>query len=204
MISESTEGGAVVELTPSMSISTSLSSFNKLSPITDKEETRSAKKNRLKRCIIKLTELSNSDWEKWLSGESSSSQSNRTTESIESSDSSRSRYNMRSRPNSTRKRPVRTTQPKINYTKHGMKECSRDSDFEPVLKPLTPLDNKSHPTPSRIAMQKEIELNKATKCNHTTAFPDESQPNKNNKATGAMNKAVKPNVPNTPHSHSPI
>ena len=38
-----------------------------------------------------------------------------------------------------------------------------------------------------------------------TAFPDKSQlPNKNNKVTGAVNKAVKPNVPNTPHSHSPV
>ena len=51
-----------------------------------------------------------------------------------------------------------------------MKDSSHDSDFEPVLKPPTPLVNKSHPTPSRIAMQKEIELNKATKHNYTTAF----------------------------------
>ena len=55
VISEPTEGGAVVELTPSTSISTGSSSFNKLTPITDKEETRLAKKNRLKRYIIKLT-----------------------------------------------------------------------------------------------------------------------------------------------------
>ena len=205
VIPKPTEGGAVVELTPSTSISTSSSSFNKLTPITKKEETRFAKKNRLKQCIIKLTELSNSDREKWLSGESSSSWSNRTTESIESSDSSGSRYNMRSRPNSTCKCPVRTTRPKINYTEHRMKDSSHDSDFEPVLKPLTPLDNKSHPTPSRITMQKEIELNKATKRNHMTAFPDKSQlRNKNNKATGVVNKAVKPNAPNTPRSHSPV
>ena len=113
---------------------------------------------------------------------------------------------MRSRPNPPHKCPVRMTRPKINYTEHGMKDSSRDSDFEPVLKPLTPLDNKSHPTPSRIAMQKEIELlNKAAKRNHMTAFPDESQlPNKNNKATGVVNKTVKPNVPNTPCSYSPV
>ena len=97
---------------------------------------------------------------------------------------------MRNRPNSTHKRPVRTTWPKINYTEHGMKDSSCDSDFEPVLKPLTPLDNKSHPTPSRIAMQKEIELNKTAKRNHMTAFPDESQlPNKNNKATGVVKQS---------------
>ena len=90
---------------------------------------------------------------------------------------------MRSRPNPTHKRPIRMTRPKINYTEHGTKDSSRDSDFEPVLKPPSPLINKSHPTPSRIAIQKEIELNKAAKRNHMTAFPDESQlPNKNNKA----------------------
>ena len=54
-------------------------------------------------------------------------------------------------------------------------------------------------------MQKEIELNKAAKHNHMTALPDEPQlPNKNNKATGVVNKAVKPNVPNTPRSYSPV
>ena len=153
----------------------------------------------------KLTGLSNSDREKWLSGENSSSRSSRTTDSIESSHSSGSRYDMRSRPNPTHKCLVRMTRPKINYTEHGTKDSSCDSNFEPVLKPLTPLDNKSHPTPSRIAMQKEIELNKAAKRNHTTAFPDKSQlPNKNNKATGVVNKTAKPNVPNTPHSHSPV
>ena len=113
VISEPTDVGLVVESTPSMSISTGSSSFNKPIPITNKKETRLAKKNRLKQCIIKLTELSNSDREKWLSGENSSSRSSRTTDSIESSDSSGSRYNMRSRPNSTCKCPVRTTRCKV-------------------------------------------------------------------------------------------
>ena len=86
-----------------------------------------------------------------------------------------------------------------------MKDSSHDSDFEPVPKPPMTLDNKSHPTPSRIAMQKEIELNKATKRNSMTAFPDESQlPKKNNKATGLVNKPVKPNVPNTHQLHLPV
>ena len=73
VISEPTEGGVAVASTTSTSISTSSTSFNKLPPITSKEETQLVKKNRLKRCIIKLTELSNSDREKWLSGENSSS-----------------------------------------------------------------------------------------------------------------------------------
>ena len=197
VISEPIAGDTAANLTSSMSISTSSSSFNKPTLVTNKKETSLAKRNRLKQCIIKLTELSTSDQEKWLSGENSSSRLSRTTDSIESSDSSVSRYNMRSRPNPRHERPARRTWPKINYTEHGAKDSSRDSDFEPVLKPPTPLDNKSHPMPSRIAMQKEIELNKAAKRNHTTAFPDESQPPKNsNKATGLVNKAAKPNVPN--------
>ena len=205
MISEPIEGEVAAELTMTTLISTSSTSFNKLPPTTSEEETHLVKKNKLKLCIIKLTELSNSDREKWLSGDNSSSLANRTIESIESSGSSKSRYNMRSRPNSTRRCPVRTTGPTINYTEHRMKDSSHDSDFEPVPKPPTPLDNKGHPTPSRIAMQKEIELNKATKCNSTTAFPDESQlPKKNNKATGLVNKPVKPNVPNTPQLHLPV
>ena len=83
-----------------------------------------------------------------------------------------------------------------------MKDSSHDSDFKPVLKPPILLDNKSHPTPSRIAMQKEIELKKATKHSSSTAFPDESRlPKKNNESTGLINKPVKPNVPNTPQPH---
>ena len=191
VISEPIEGGVAAEPTMTTSISTSLTSFNKLPPITSKEETRLVKKNKLKQCIIKLTELSNSDREKWLSGDNSTSLENRTTESIESSGSSESRYNMRSRPNSTHRCLVRTTRPTINYTEHGMKDSSHNSDSEPVPKPPTPLDNKSHPTLSRIATQKEIELNKATKCNYTTAFPDKSQlPKKNNKATGLVNNQL--------------
>ena len=205
VISEPIEGDTAANTTPSTSISTSSSSFNKPTLVMNKKEINLAKRNRLKHCIIKLTELSNSDREKWLSGENSSSKTSRTTDSMESSDSSVSRYNMRSRPSPRHKCPARRTQPKINYTEHGAKDSSRDSNFEPVLKPLTPLNNKSHPTPSRIAMQKEIKLNKAAKRNHMTAFQDESQlPNNSNKATGLVNKAAKPNVPNAPPSNSPV
>ena len=204
VISEPTDRETVADLIPSMSISTGSSFSNKPTLGMNKEEILLAKKNRLKRCIIKLTELSNSDCEKWLSSDSSSRPS-RTTDSIESSDSFGSQYNMRSRPNPTHKCPVRTTWPKINYNEHGMKDSSCDSDFEPVLKPPTPLDNKSQPTPLRIAMQKEIELNKAAKCNHTTTFPDKPQLlNKNDKTTGVVNKAAKPKVPKTPRSYSPV
>ena len=109
VISEPTEGGAATELTTTMSTSSSSASSNKLPGTKTEEDTRWAKKNRLKLCIIKQTELSSSDREKWLSGDNSSSWTNRTTESIESSGSSGSRYNMRSRRNSTCTCPVRST-----------------------------------------------------------------------------------------------
>ena len=64
----------------------------------EQDITHTAKKARLKSCIIRLTELSNSEHEKWLTNESSSSKINRSMESIENSTSSGSRYNMRTRP----------------------------------------------------------------------------------------------------------
>ena len=70
---------------------------------------------------------------------------------------------MRSRPISVSTRPSRKRRRVVNYTEQGVKDSGNDSDFEPVLKPQPLLDNKSYPTPTRIAMQKEIELKKATK-----------------------------------------
>ena len=61
------------------------------------EETKkSVKKARLKSCIIKLTELSNSEREKWARSENSSPKLNNSIDSTESLNSSGSRYNMRS------------------------------------------------------------------------------------------------------------
>ena len=111
---------------------------------------------------------------------------------------------MRSRPNSTPTCLTRSTRHIINYTEQGMKDSGHDSDFEPVLKPQRPLDNKSHPTPTRIAMQKEIELNKATKRSSWTAFPEEMDvAKKNNKATGIVNKPFMP-TQRTPPPHMPV
>ena len=67
VISEPIEGGAVSEST-----TTTSTSLNKLPQKNTEEEIPCAKHNRLKSCIIRLTELSSSDCEKWLTGESSS------------------------------------------------------------------------------------------------------------------------------------
>ena len=80
-----------------------------------------------------------------------------------------------------------------------MKDSGNDSDFEPVLKPPALLDNKQHPTSSRIAMQKEIEVNKATKCSSITVFPDETlTSSKKNKTTEPAKETNKPSKPNMP------
>ena len=75
--------------------------------------------------------------------------------------SSVSRYNMRSRNISVSAQPSRKKRHAVNYTEQGVKDSGNDSDFELVLKPQRPLDNKSFLTPT--ALQKEIELNKTTK-----------------------------------------
>ena len=148
----------------------------------------------MKSCIIKLTELSSSEREQWLtnSNTSSSPKINRTTKSVDSVSSTESHYNMRSRPASFHRRATRKSQPKINYNEQGVKDSRQDSDFEPVLKLQPPLDNKRNPTSSRIAIQREIELNKASKCSASKAFPDVmNAPKKNSSDTGV------PQVPQT-------
>ena len=148
----------------------------------------------------KLTELSSSEREQWLTNSniSSSPKINRTTKLVDSVSSTESRYNMRSRPASFHRRATRKTRPKINYNEQGVKDSGQDSDFEPVLKLQPPLDNKRNPTLSRIAIQREIELNKASKCSASKAFPDVTNaPKKNSSDTGV------PQVPQTPKNSLP-
>ena len=113
VISEPTEGGATTEPTTTTSTSSSSdSSNNRLATRSENEkgkDARWAKKNRLKSCIIKLMELSNSDHEKCLLGGNSSSCTNRSTESVDSSSSTGLRYNMRNRKTSTSTHPARST-----------------------------------------------------------------------------------------------
>ena len=81
----------------------------------------------------------------------------------------------------------------VNYAEQGVKDSGHNSDFEPVLKPQPPLDNKSYPTPTRITMQREMELDKANKRTASSAFPDANEaPKKNTKDTGASNQLNNP------------
>ena len=99
--------------------------------------------DRLKSCIIKLTELSNKERNHWMS---SSSHSMTTTPEMDGTSTSTndSRYNMRARPppsesgtrSTGRKRAV------VNYRELGHQDSGHDSDYEATLKPPQPLDIK--------------------------------------------------------------
>ena len=111
----------------------------------------------LKKCIIKLTDFSAEERNKWLGLTEKSSISNL------SSDSNNSRYYMPARVTTTRnnKRPGRKTSKPVNYHESPPSRELNDSDYEPAAKREKPLDNKRYPSDTRIAMQKIINENKS-------------------------------------------
>ena len=122
-------------------------------------------------------ELSNQERNKLMTCSSQSTTTMSETDD-KSTTSSNSRYNMCARFPQTennnqttgRKRPV------VNYSEQGVQDSSRDSDYEVTLKPPQPLDNKSYPSASRIAMQWVIDSNCAIKQTKQLTLPVETDP----------------------------
>ena len=146
---------------------------------TDSSLSSRTKRASLKSCIIQLTELSNQERDKWMSGSSQSASKLNSTNDTEhdSTTSSNSRYNMRIRPG-TSENTNRTTgrkRPPVNYRESSVLESGHDSDYEVKLKPLPPLDNKSYPSASRIATQHIIESNRANKQTNEITLPDKTK-----------------------------
>ena len=110
----------------------------------------------LKNCIIKLTDLSAEERNKWLGLTEKGSVSNSST------NSNNSRYYMRSRTDPLRnnKRPGRKITKHVNYHESPPSREHNDSDYEPNTKHGKPLDNKWYPSDTRIASQKVIDENK--------------------------------------------
>ena len=163
------------------------------STTSDSSVSSAVKRARLKSCIIQLTELSNQERNKWMSGTSVST--SRSTDTDESSTtSSSSRYNMRSRPviseyqnhKTGRKRTV------VNYRESGIQDSERDSDYEAKMRPPQPLDNKSYPSASRIATQRVIESNRANKQSKEPALSDETIPDGTHDQQNNPNKETLP------------
>ena len=122
----------------------------------------------LKMCIIRLTELSNQEWEQWMTGSSQTTSTPSSTSSANeesSTGTNDSRYNMRARPctSVTSNRSTGQKRTVVNYDEQGIQDNGLDSDYEIKLKPPQPLDNKSYPSVSRIATQHVIETNRASK-----------------------------------------
>ena len=67
----------------------------------------------------------------------------------------------------------------VNYAEQGAHDSGCDSDYEAKPKPQQPLDNKSYPSASRIATQRVIETNRASKQTmmpNTLALPAATEP----------------------------
>ena len=67
----------------------------------------------------------------------------------------------------------------VNYAEQGAHGSGCDSDYEAKPKPQQPLDNKSYPSESRIATQRVIETNRASKQTvmlNTLALPAATEP----------------------------
>ena len=67
----------------------------------------------------------------------------------------------------------------MNYAEQGAQDSGCDSDYKAKLKPQQPLDNKSYPSASRIATQRVIETNRASKQTmmpNTLALPAATEP----------------------------
>ena len=85
----------------------------------------------------------------------------------------RQRTSITSNRSTGRKRAV------VNYAEQGNQDSGCDSDYEAKLKPPQPLDNKSYPSASRIAIQCVIETNRASKQTstpNTCSLPAATEP----------------------------
>ena len=145
-----------------------LSNFNS----TVSSGSSQTKHRRLKTCIIRLTELSNQEWEQWMTGLSHTTSTPSSTSSANdesSTGTNDSRYNMCARQCTSvpSNRSTGWKRAVVNYAEQGIQDSGHDSDYETKLKPPQPLDNKSYPSVSQIATQRVIEPNRASKQTST-------------------------------------
>ena len=153
MVSELTEFSQTPETNDCLSSTAGSPSHQSSSPVnvdnvlmdsstTDSSVSSTIKRARLKSCIIQLTELSNQERNKWMSGTSQST-SRPTNTNDSSTTSGISRYNMRSRPVIAKNQNRKTSRhrPVVNYSESGVQDSGRDSDYEEKMRPPQPLEN---------------------------------------------------------------
>ena len=151
---------------------------------TESSGSSHTKWRRLKTCIIRLTELSNQEQEQWMSRTSQTTSTPILTSSSHdgsSASTNDSRYNMCARLRTPVTRSTGRKRVSVNYVEQGANDndSGLDSDYEAKPKPQQPLDNKSYPSASRIATQRVIETNRASKQTmkpNTLTLPAATEP----------------------------
>ena len=124
-----------------------------------------SKRQNLKDSIIQLTELSKTEWDRWLP------ESEKAPANIDNKV-----YEMHSRNKNINRRYSSRKRKSVNYTDQT-KDNDQDSDYEPKIPPPPPLDNKKYPSTHRMAIQQGILSNKTSKTKNVDTLPDVSQEN---------------------------
>ena len=121
----------------------------------------------LKDCIIRLTELSKAEWDRWLPelapAPAQANLDNKVNETSNRNKNIKRRYSSRKRKS-------------VDYT-NQTNDNDHDSDYEPKIPPPPPLDNKKYPSAHRMAIQQGILSNKTSKTKNATTLPDTTQEN---------------------------
>ena len=125
-----------------------------------------SKRQNLKACIIQLTELSKAERDRWLP------ESEKTPANLENKV-----YEMRNRNKNSNWRYSSRKRKSVNYTDQTKDDNDQDSDYEPKMSPLPPLENKKYPSANRMAIQQGILSNKTSKPKNVAALPDITQDN---------------------------
>ena len=100
---------------------------------TESSGSSDTKRRRLKTCIIRLTELSNQEWEQWMSQTSQTTSTPTLTSSSydgSSASTNNSRYNMRARLGTPVTRSTGRKRASVNYAEQGAHDSGRDSDYK--------------------------------------------------------------------------
>ena len=165
----------------------------------DKSESdnNKTKKANLKSCIIRLTELSSEERNKWM-------QKRETIDKPEGDSTSplAPRYYMRARPESSNLWPKRSKRKPTNYSDNPKTDKDMDSDYKPILPGPPPLDNKCFPSANRIAMQQEILNNKTNKRGCSPSLTDETGYSPPKKPKQSNNNGGAPSTSNPKNNDS--
>ena len=142
-------------------------------PTDDSNKTIQGKENskrqKLKDCIIQLTELSKAERARWLP------ESEKAPPPAPANIDNKV-YELRNRNKNINRRYSSRKRKSVNYLDQN-KDNEQDSDYEQKIPPPPPLDNKKYPSAHRMAIQQGILSNKTSKTENVATLPDISQEN---------------------------